>query len=917
MAAARSRAGVLGVRGPGGELGTGPGHLQPVEHVDDPVLDHLEGGDRPVEHDAGLGVLGRLLERPVGHPHRLGGQADAGVVEHPAPQGGVAAGRAERDDVGLVEDQARRLAGGVQRGDGVASRAAPAGRNGRPPRRGPPRWPSRRCGRRAPGASGRSPPSPAPCGGPGCARCPGGRRDPSPAGRPCPGGARRPGRPAGLGTQGPGGQGGQHGRGEEGPGEGDPAHLLEHDAGLEQARPRAAQVLGDQQPRSSRARPGPPTARAVVPSVSSASSRRRAGSTARSRAGPGHVPQRLLLGVVGEVHCASGSLTRCQCRGAWGSISHVDFALAPEDEAFRDELRGWLDDHLPPFLAKETPRTTARQSSEATQRRRAAWQRELNEGRWAAIHWPVEYGGRAATAMQRVIYSEVMAEYRTPGMYNPNGIWQIGPMIIAWGTDEQKARWLPEHPQRRRPLVPGLLRARRRQRPGQPADHGHRRRRPTTSSTARRSGSPPPTWPSGASSCCAPTPPPSSGGPSTRASPPSSRHGDPGHRVPAHPGHVGRGDVQRDLLHRRRRAGRLPAGRRGRGLDGGHGHPRPRAGGHRQARSPTSRRRAPRHGGGGPHRQPRRAWPTPRCRTASPPPGRTSRWRGCWHCGPSRRVIKGEKPWPEVQFAKLQWSPAGPGTRRTGGRPAGPGRCAGPGRPRRGRPGQVDPPVLVPALQHHRRRLVRGAEEHHRRPGDPPARRRPPRAERADRVRRPARPCIIGVGRRTWHPGEVGAEGAPEPLAMWEQVADGRPPRTPAPPGPSAALGELDGGVLPDLAVRRPRPAAGRSASGPRRPAPCTRASGVRCPRCWCPRPPGPSWPASSTWPWWWAAEALATLRRLKKAGRAARVVAPGRPSGARCPSTCPSYPAEIAHAIFQAYLTFALFDSARRAHPG
>ncbi len=45
--------------------------------------------------------------------------------------------------------------------------------------------------------------------------------------------------------------------------------------------------------------------------------------------------------------------------------------------------------------------------------------------------------------MQRVLSSEIMAEYRTPGMFNTNGIWQIGPMIITWGTDEQKARWLP------------------------------------------------------------------------------------------------------------------------------------------------------------------------------------------------------------------------------------------------------------------------------------------------------------------------------------------------------------------------------------------------------------------------------------------------------------------------------------------
>ena len=121
----------------------------------------------------------------------------------------------------------------------------------------------------------------------------------------------------------------------------------------------------------------------------------------------------------------------------------MDFALAPEDEAFRDELRAWLDEYLPPFLASEELADDSSLSGEKSQHRRAAWQRLLNGGRWAAVNWPVEYGGRAATAMQRIIYSEVNAEYRTPGLFNPNGLWQIGPMIIAWGTEEQKARWLP------------------------------------------------------------------------------------------------------------------------------------------------------------------------------------------------------------------------------------------------------------------------------------------------------------------------------------------------------------------------------------------------------------------------------------------------------------------------------------------
>ncbi len=120
----------------------------------------------------------------------------------------------------------------------------------------------------------------------------------------------------------------------------------------------------------------------------------------------------------------------------------MDFSLAPEDEAFRDELRGWLDEHLERFLI-ETDDDEQRVAGVPSQERRKAWQRLMNEGGWAAVHWSTEWGGRETTAVQRLIYSELMAEYRTPGMFNTNGIWQIGPMLIQWGTEEQKNRWLP------------------------------------------------------------------------------------------------------------------------------------------------------------------------------------------------------------------------------------------------------------------------------------------------------------------------------------------------------------------------------------------------------------------------------------------------------------------------------------------
>lgn len=134
----------------------------------------------------------------------------------------------------------------------------------------------------------------------------------------------------------------------------------------------------------------------------------------------------------------------------------MDFAYTAEDEAFRQELIDWLDAELPPFLAEwsdddpvsgeEEPGDTAGAGSGGVlsqMERRRAWQRKLNEGRWAAISWPEAWGGRDATVTQNVIYSETMARYRTPGIYNANGLWQIGPMIIRWGTDEQRNRWIP------------------------------------------------------------------------------------------------------------------------------------------------------------------------------------------------------------------------------------------------------------------------------------------------------------------------------------------------------------------------------------------------------------------------------------------------------------------------------------------
>src|SRR6202011_3914047 len=121
----------------------------------------------------------------------------------------------------------------------------------------------------------------------------------------------------------------------------------------------------------------------------------------------------------------------------------MDFSFTPEDEAFRAELRAWLDHNLPDFRENEADLVGDDQALSKTMSRRKAWQRRMNEGQWAAINWPKAWGGREATIMQNVIYSEEMAKSKAPGIFNANGIWQIGPMINRWGTEEQKQRWLP------------------------------------------------------------------------------------------------------------------------------------------------------------------------------------------------------------------------------------------------------------------------------------------------------------------------------------------------------------------------------------------------------------------------------------------------------------------------------------------
>jgi alkylation response protein AidB-like acyl-CoA dehydrogenase len=116
----------------------------------------------------------------------------------------------------------------------------------------------------------------------------------------------------------------------------------------------------------------------------------------------------------------------------------MDFAFSPEDEAFRAELRDWLAANLP----KDEPRREPFRQREDIEALKV-WQRKLYDGEWAAITWPREWGGREATLTQVFIYQQEMALARAPVTVNSIGIFNIGPMLLAHGTEEQKQRWLP------------------------------------------------------------------------------------------------------------------------------------------------------------------------------------------------------------------------------------------------------------------------------------------------------------------------------------------------------------------------------------------------------------------------------------------------------------------------------------------
>ncbi|MDL4770665.1 MULTISPECIES: acyl-CoA dehydrogenase family protein [Thermomonosporaceae] len=114
----------------------------------------------------------------------------------------------------------------------------------------------------------------------------------------------------------------------------------------------------------------------------------------------------------------------------------------PEDRAFRAEVRDWLEANLSGEFAHARGLGGPGREHEAFEER-LAWERHLAAAGWTCVGWPEEHGGRGASLAQQVIFNEEYALADAPARVGHIGENLLGPTIIAFGTAEQKARFLP------------------------------------------------------------------------------------------------------------------------------------------------------------------------------------------------------------------------------------------------------------------------------------------------------------------------------------------------------------------------------------------------------------------------------------------------------------------------------------------
>jgi len=110
----------------------------------------------------------------------------------------------------------------------------------------------------------------------------------------------------------------------------------------------------------------------------------------------------------------------------------VDLRDTPEEAVFRAEVREFIAQNLP-----STKRGARRFEDDDRE-----WSRKLGAAGYAGLTWPKEYGGSGAPYAHQAIFLEELARAEAPSHLGVIGLGMAGPTIIAWGTEEQKQRYL-------------------------------------------------------------------------------------------------------------------------------------------------------------------------------------------------------------------------------------------------------------------------------------------------------------------------------------------------------------------------------------------------------------------------------------------------------------------------------------------
>ena len=118
----------------------------------------------------------------------------------------------------------------------------------------------------------------------------------------------------------------------------------------------------------------------------------------------------------------------------------MDFSFSDADREFQKEVRTWLDTAWPQELRDRASKSALRRLSKEDH---VQWQKRLNEKGWAATNWPAEHGGAKFTATQSYIFDLELARVGAPGVI-PFGMSMVAPVIMKFGTEEQKKKYLPD-----------------------------------------------------------------------------------------------------------------------------------------------------------------------------------------------------------------------------------------------------------------------------------------------------------------------------------------------------------------------------------------------------------------------------------------------------------------------------------------